>query len=98
MFMDAAWINFWVLETDTPARNLYDPVGTSSGVGMARICIARHGDRPPSAAPRSVPPGTRLPGKLDMGFADGHAQSVPLENLWTYYWHAQWQPPATRPK
>jgi len=98
MFMDAAWINFWVMETDTPARNLYDPLGSSTAVGVARISIARHGNTPPGAAPRVVPPGTRLPGKIVMSFTDGHAESVPLENLWNYYWHAQWQIPATRPK
>jgi prepilin-type N-terminal cleavage/methylation domain-containing protein len=98
MFMDAAWLNFWVTETDTPARNLYDPLGSSTAIGIARICIARHGSMPPGSAPRVVPPGTRLPGKLVMSFTDGHAESVPLENLWNYYWHAQWQIPATRPK
>ena len=98
MFMDAAWINFWVMETDTPARNLYDPLGTSTAIGMARICIARHGGKPPSAAPRVVPPGTPLTGKLIMSFTDGHAEPVLLDNLWNYYWHGLWQPPATRPK
>ncbi len=97
MFMDAAWINFWVLETDPPARNLYDPLGSSTAIGVARICIARHGSKPPGAAPRVVPPGTLLPGRLVMSFTDGHVEAVPLQNLWNYYWHAQWQPPATRP-
>jgi prepilin-type N-terminal cleavage/methylation domain-containing protein len=97
MFMDAAWINFWVLETDTPARNLYDPLGSSTATGIPRICIARHGSKPPGAAPKVVPPATILPGKLVMSFTDGHVEPVPLQNLWNYYWHAQWQPPATRP-
>ena len=97
MFMDAAWINFWVLETDTPARNLYDPLGSSTAIGMPRICIARHGNRAPSAAPRAVPPGSTLPGKIVMSFTDGHAEPVSLETLWTYYWHTQWQPPSPRP-
>jgi prepilin-type N-terminal cleavage/methylation domain-containing protein len=98
MFMDAAWLNFWVMETDTPARNLYDPLGSSTAAGMPRICIARHGNKSPGAAPRVVPPATPLPGKLVMSFTDGHVEPVPLQNLWNYYWHAQWQPPATRPK
>jgi prepilin-type N-terminal cleavage/methylation domain-containing protein len=97
MFMDAAWINFWVMETDPPARNLYDPLGSSTAAGMARICIARHGNKSPGTAPRSVPPGTPLPGKLILSFTDGHVEPVPLQNLWNYYWHSQWQPPATRP-
>jgi len=97
MFMDAAWINFWALETDVPARNLYDPLGSSSAVGMPRICISRHGSKPPSAAPRVVPPGTPLPGKLAMSFTDGHVEPVQLQNLWTYYWHLHWIPPTIRP-
>jgi len=97
MFMDAAWLNFWVMETDPPARNLYDPLGSSTAIGMPRICIARHGSRPPSAAPKAVPPGTPLSGKLVMSFTDGHVEPVQLQNLWNYYWHTQWQPPATRP-
>jgi prepilin-type N-terminal cleavage/methylation domain-containing protein len=97
MFMDAAWLNFWVLETDTPARNLYDPLGSSTAIGMARICIARHGNKPAGAAPRVVPPASALPGRLVMSFTDGHVEPVQLQNLWNYYWHAQWQPPATRP-
>ncbi len=97
MFMDAAWLNFWVLETDPPARNLYDPTGTSTAIGITRICIARHGTRSPSTAPRVVPPATPLPGKIAMSFTDGHVELVPLQNLWNYYWHALWQPPAIRP-
>jgi hypothetical protein len=44
-----------------------------------------------------VPPATPLPGKIVMSFTDGHAEPVRLQNQWDYYWHAQWQPSATRP-
>jgi prepilin-type processing-associated H-X9-DG protein len=97
MFMDAAWINFWPTPTDPPARNLYDPLGSSTATGMTRICIARHGNRPPTSAPRVVPPGTILPGKIMMTFTDGHVEAAPLQNLWGYYWYNQYTPPATRP-
>jgi prepilin-type N-terminal cleavage/methylation domain-containing protein/prepilin-type processing-associated H-X9-DG protein len=97
MFMDAAWINFDPLETDPPARNLYDPLSTYPGDGMPRVCVARHGSGTPGSAPRYVPPGTTLPGGIDMGFADGHAELVKLQNLWTYYWHLNWQTPTMRP-
>ncbi len=96
-FMDSAWINFDPVETDPPARNLYDPLSSSSSEGMARICIARHGSKPPGAAPQNVPPGTTLPGTINMGFVDGHAEQVKLQNLWTYYWHQNWVTPAVRP-
>ena len=97
VFMDAAWINFDPLETDPPARNLYDPLSSYSGEGMPRVCVARHGSEAPGSAPRSVPPGTTLPGAINMGFVDGHAQLAELQNLWTYYWHLNWQTPSMRP-
>ena len=96
-FMDSAWINLDPVETDPPARNLYDPLSSSSSEGMARICIARHGGRPPGSAPKNVMPGTVLPGAINMGFVDGHVEQVKLQNLWTYYWHLNWTPPAVRP-
>jgi len=95
-FMDSSWINLDPLETDPPARNLYDP-SSSGSEGMPRVCIARHGGRPASNAPRSVPPGSVLPGTINMGFVDGHAEQAKLQNLWTYYWHFNWTPPAVRP-
>jgi prepilin-type processing-associated H-X9-DG protein len=48
-------------------------------------------------APRNVTPGQRMPGAINMGLADGHAELVQLEELWKYYWHLDWQPPALRP-
>jgi prepilin-type N-terminal cleavage/methylation domain-containing protein/prepilin-type processing-associated H-X9-DG protein len=104
MFMDAAWINLDPLETDPPARNLYAPLGSTSQVtastateGMPRACVARHGGQAAGSAPTSVPPGTVLPGMIDMGFVDGHVEEVKLQNLWTYYWHLGWLPPSPRP-
>jgi prepilin-type N-terminal cleavage/methylation domain-containing protein/prepilin-type processing-associated H-X9-DG protein len=98
-FMDSVWINLDPLETDQPARDLYDPLGSSfsSGEGMIRVCVARHGGRTAGTAPRSVPPGAVLPGAINMGFVDGHAEPVKLQNLWTYYWHLDWVPPTIRP-
>lgn len=104
MFMDAAWINLDPMETDHPARNLYDPLNsTSQGAGQAvdegmpRCCVARHGGRPAGSAPTSVPAGTPLPGMIDMGFVDGHVEEVRLQNLWTYTWHLGWSPLPVRP-
>ena len=95
MFMDSIWINFDPTEKDSPARNLY--TGDQSQEGMPRVTIARHGGRPPGAAPRNVPPGTPLVGTIDIGFADGHVEQVKLESLWTYYWHRGWVVPSQRP-
>jgi prepilin-type processing-associated H-X9-DG protein len=63
---------------------------------MCRCTVARHGTSAASA-PRNFPPGQILPGGINMGLADGHAELVKLQNLWAYYWHLGWVPPATRP-
>ena len=99
VFMDSAWINLDPVESDAPARNLYDPLGTAytSSEGMPRVCIARHGSTGAGAAPRLVSPGTALPGTIDMGFVDGHVEQIKLQNLWTLYWHLGWISPAVRP-
>ena len=98
VFADENWVDGWPMETDPPATNLY--TGRSLwnwGDDLARWTIARHGGRSAANAPRNVPPGQKLTGSIDMGFADGHAETVRLEDLWNYYWHLDWQPPAVRP-
>jgi prepilin-type N-terminal cleavage/methylation domain-containing protein len=98
VFTDENWTDGWPLETDPPATNLY--LGRSLwnwGLDMGRWTIARHGGRPAASAPQNVPPGQTMPGAIDMGFADGHAELVKLENLWNLYWHLDWQPPSPRP-
>jgi len=64
---------------------------------MERHLIARHGNSP-SSPPTSADTSQRLPGAIQMSFFDGHTEVVPLENLWTLYWHNRWQPPAVRPQ
>jgi|SRR5665213_619776 len=98
VFADENWVDGWPMETDPPDTNLY--TGRSlydGGDGMARWTIARHGGRGASSAPRNVPAGQKMHGAIDMGLADGHAELVKLEDLWNFYWHLNWQPPATRP-
>jgi len=93
-FSDSVWVDGWPEETDHPARDLYDGADDNS---MERLCIARHNWRGAAAAPRYVPPGAKLVGAINIGFADGHVQAVKLENLWTLYWHLGWKTPAARP-
>ncbi len=95
MFMDSTWINFDPIEKDAPARDLYN--GDPNKEGMPRITIARHGGRSAGSAPRNVPIGTPMVGAINIGFADGHAENVKLENLWTLYWHRGWKIPTPRP-
>jgi prepilin-type N-terminal cleavage/methylation domain-containing protein len=91
VFTDSDFINYWPDESDNPPTSLYNP-GTSQ-VGLPRICIARHGDRPASSAPRSLKFGTTtLPGSIVVQFYDGHVEPVKLPNLWSYYWNLTWTP------
>ena len=95
LFCDAFWVDLWPLETDSPPNDLYD--GEILDPGMSRCTVARHGAGSPAAAPRVFDTTKRLPGAINIGMADGHVELVKLENLWQYYWHLNWVPPATRP-
>ena len=98
VFFDENWVDVWPEETDLPFTNLYtgQPLSVSPNQ-MGRCTIARHGGRSASSAPQNLPPGQTLPGAINMGMADGHAELVKLEDLWNLYWHLNWQPPAARP-
>lgn len=98
VFLDANWVGLTPTETDPPARNLYTGIDIGGAGRMGRCTIARHGGVNPGKAPQDLAPGQKLPGALNMGLADGHAQLVPLEQLWTFSWHLNWQPPAIRPQ
>ena len=94
MFADSIWVDGGPRETDTPARNLH---GGANSAGMQRYTISRHGGSGAASAPRNVPPGARMPGSININFADGHTEAIKLEDLWRQYWHAVWVTPATRP-
>lgn len=89
-----------------PPRNLvyvWDPSTggdsfqwTGGGTPADWCEIPRHGGRP-RPLPTAWLANRRLPGGIDVGFVDGHAQFVPLEGLWQLYWHKDYIPPATRP-
>jgi prepilin-type N-terminal cleavage/methylation domain-containing protein len=99
LFLDSVWVDLWPLENDSPARNLYTgDYGTGGTTGMTRCTTPRHGNvSSATAAPRNIPAGQKLPGGIDLGMADGHVELARLENLWTYYWHRDYVPPAVRP-
>ena len=98
-FFDEIWIDTWPLPTDGRARDLYNGSDTGdSFAGMGRVCISRHGtSKNPAAAPKNVPFGGVMPGGVNMGFYDGHADLARLMQLWNYYWNAIWVPPAKVP-
>lgn len=93
-FVDAMWVDLWPLETSLPSRDLYNG---SLETGMTRCTISRHGGIAANA-PRNFDIRQRLPGSVNLGIADGHVESAKLENLWRYYWHLDWNPPALRPR
>jgi prepilin-type N-terminal cleavage/methylation domain-containing protein len=99
VFFDENWVDAWPKETDKPYDNLYtgQPFSVSPDQ-MGRCTIARHGSRAASSAPRNFSTKDKMRGAINMGLADGHTELVKLEDLWEYYWHLDWQPPATRPE
>jgi prepilin-type N-terminal cleavage/methylation domain-containing protein/prepilin-type processing-associated H-X9-DG protein len=94
-FSDSIWVDGGPLETDGPAKNLYTGGNNNP---LQRITIARHGVLSPKQAPRNVPAGSKLVGKINIGFVDGHVEAVKLENLWNLYWRNGWEVPAKRPQ
>jgi|ERR1019366_5479332 prepilin-type N-terminal cleavage/methylation domain-containing protein/prepilin-type processing-associated H-X9-DG protein len=96
-FADAIFADFDAQPTDFSAPwDVYN--GGNNGPGLCRAAIARHGGSGPSSAPRSIATGAgRLPGMSDVAFADGHAELVKLDNLWSLYWNARWPGGRQRP-
>lgn len=94
--VDSIWVDAWPEDLDRPARNLFTG-DNFSAPGMARVAIPRHGGRPKSeSAISSWPSIERLPGAVNVTFADSHAELVPLERLWSLTWHKQFKVRAKR--
>jgi len=93
LFFDQNYVMTCPFESDSPATDLYtgNPPNTFAPDGMGCCTLLRHGGR---TAGSSVPwqSGQPLPGGINLGFADGHAEYSKLPNLWNYYWHLNWNP------
>jgi prepilin-type N-terminal cleavage/methylation domain-containing protein len=94
VFTDSVWVDGWPLETDGPAKDLYDG---SDNTFMGRVTIARHLGLGPAAAPKNITSSSQLVGGIEAGFLDGHAGPVKLQNLWALDWHKNWVNPGTIP-
>lgn len=78
----------------SPFANLYSPLVSppnTAGAQSAPICrvlIARHGSAVPGSAPRNlvVTSTVNIPGAINIGFVDGHAEGVKLNDLWQLCW------------
>jgi prepilin-type processing-associated H-X9-DG protein len=93
-FADSVWVDAWPEPTDRPARNLF--TGDGFAGAMLRVAIPRHSFNA-SAAPRNFNARDKLPGAVNVNFADNHVETVKLENLWKLDWHREWRVPAKRP-
>jgi prepilin-type N-terminal cleavage/methylation domain-containing protein len=98
-FTDAIVWNEWPIESDRPAPDLSQ--GQALNIyGMPRCTIWRHGGKTAtSPVSGSLYPPFLLPNEaaINIGFDDGHAQMVKLNDLWSLYWHYNWRPSATPP-
>jgi prepilin-type processing-associated H-X9-DG protein len=104
LFQDSIWFYIFPLETDpTPnPSDLYTGYfGQRTGCehSMGLCLIDRHSDVPASGAARAYnfSSGPALPGRINMVFADNHAELVLLNNLWNYKWHLGWETPIPHP-
>lgn len=98
VFCDSASFSALPLVTSSPARDLYSPnIGES--LTFSNFQLARHGSRGPAHASMPVEPGKSLGRWVNnMVCYDGHVERAKLDNLWNYYWHKGWEPPAKRPE
>jgi prepilin-type N-terminal cleavage/methylation domain-containing protein/prepilin-type processing-associated H-X9-DG protein len=101
-FLDAMWPDLWPTAADNPKnpQNLFygNTGGSSRSSGpIWRALIARHGSRPPAAAPRAASPKQPFPGRINVAFVDGHAEPSRLDDLWFYIWSRDYIPPDKRP-
>jgi len=103
VFGDGVWIDTWPCTGDIAGYpvNLYTGggpgttafggggggLGANSVGGIQRMLIDRHGGIAPSKAPQTVVAPKRIPGAENIGFFDGHVETVPLNNIFLYYWN-----------
>lgn len=88
-FADAVWVEVLPGDWDPAARNLVDGDRFRGGSGLSFVAIPRH-SAPLSAATTNFIPTNRLPGAVNVTFADDHTENVPLEKLWSLRWNKQW--------
>jgi prepilin-type processing-associated H-X9-DG protein len=96
-FVDCPWVDLFPNEDDPPVSDLYTAGGTANPGGLNRVFMPRHGWKTPKQAPRNFNIANKAPGAVNIGFVDGHAEMVRIEDLWTYEWHRNWKVPNKRP-
>ena len=94
--------SFWWTLGGSPAPvftgDLYDGGGMADDRVSAgsQVLTPRHGRRPATISKEIWPVNQPLPGAVNMMLFDGHAEQVPLEHLWQFYWSPKSKPVAKR--
>jgi prepilin-type N-terminal cleavage/methylation domain-containing protein/prepilin-type processing-associated H-X9-DG protein len=78
---DSCWADGWPLASDLPPTKDQMMNGVASGESMLMRRFTI----------------ARHGKSINVGFADNHAENVPLKNLWTLKWHQTWTPPFPLP-
>jgi prepilin-type N-terminal cleavage/methylation domain-containing protein/prepilin-type processing-associated H-X9-DG protein len=95
VFADSIWVDAWPTADDPPPINLTgDPIDLNGGMG--RLAYPRHGSVSGKISTRH-PKEVRLPGSINVAFADGHVDTVKNDDLWLLEWHKEYKVPAKRP-
>jgi prepilin-type N-terminal cleavage/methylation domain-containing protein/prepilin-type processing-associated H-X9-DG protein len=84
-FMDAIWPDAWPLQSDVPPTDLFLGNVNSS---LGRVCIARHS----LVRPARTSSGKALPSGINMGYVDGHAAKIRLQDIKTAVWYKGFVP------
>jgi prepilin-type N-terminal cleavage/methylation domain-containing protein len=93
VFGDGIWIDCWPSAGDLQGQTVNLYTGATGNCvlggpgGINRMLIDRHGGIAPKQAPTSVSSPQRIPGAENMGFFDGHVETVRLNNIFLYYWN-----------
>ena len=84
-FLDALWWELWPTKDELPPTDLYYG---DKATGLGRCGLARH----PLARNAKASPAQTLPSGIDMAYADGHADRLPLQRIKTVLWHKNYRP------
>jgi prepilin-type N-terminal cleavage/methylation domain-containing protein/prepilin-type processing-associated H-X9-DG protein len=93
-FFDAPWMDTWPDITVTPTPNMDLVSGAVGGTvpnipttQIDRLLMVRH----PISRGRTMF-RQRIPGSINMGFFDGHAEKFNLQEVKNVYWHRNYTP------
>lgn len=98
LFGDAECALVLPMATNTPSRDLY--FSDYPGIDfIGHYTLARHGGRGTARGSIPLAPGESMGSWVNnLVCYDGHVERAKLDNLWNYYWHKNWEPPAKRPR